>query len=153
MDLCCQTQGSLLFLVIFVDPWFLRNGGIIDCTVTVRYRHSADLSQGGLDVPSSLRFAVNDEVICKKLEISSLSESGVEYPDPNALSGTDFATSQKTVASQMIPAVLAVVKKETEVTNGIPAAFTIENSKENIDAEGLFAHLPRREQRSLILSA
>ena len=33
---------------------FLSNGGKIDCMVTGRYRHLADLSQGGLDVPCSL---------------------------------------------------------------------------------------------------
>jgi len=113
------------------------------------YRHSADLSQGDSCSP---RFAVNDEAMCKKLEISirsSLSESGVEYPDPYALFGTASATSRKTVASQIIPAVFVAVKKETEVTNGIPA-LTLESSKENpkiIDAERIFLFTCQEESR------
>ena len=94
--------------------------------------------------------------MCKKLEISirySLSESGVEYPDPYALSGTGSAMSQKTVASQMMPTVLAAVKKETKVTNGIPA-LTIESSKENpniivIDAEGIVCS-PAKKRAKII---
>ena len=99
-------------------------------------------------------FAINDEAMCKKLQISirsSLSKSGIEYPDPYALSGTGSATSQKTVASQMMPAVLAAVKKETEVTNDIPA-LTIESSEENpkiIDAEGI-ACSPAQKRAKII---
>ena len=86
-----MTVGHLPRRISPLCSAFLSNGGTIDCTVTGRYQHSADLSQGGLDVPCSMRFAANDEAMCKKLEISiqsSLSESGVEYPDPYALSGT-----------------------------------------------------------------
>jgi hypothetical protein len=39
-----------------VRSLFLRRGGTIDCTVTGRRRYSADLPQGGLEVPCSLLF-------------------------------------------------------------------------------------------------
>ena len=44
------TVGHLPHRISPLCSAFLSNGGKIDCTVTVRYRHSADLSQGGLNV-------------------------------------------------------------------------------------------------------
>ena len=93
------------------------------------YRYSKDLSQGGLDVPCSLRFTGNDEVKCKKLENSirsSLAETGVEYPNPYALPDTSVAgtTSQQVTTTVM-------VKKETELHQDISAMTTepAENSR------------------------
>ena len=53
--------------------------------------------------------------------------------------------------TRMMPAVLVAVKKEIEVTNGIPA-LTIESSKENpniIDAEGI-ACSPAKKRAKII---
>ena len=35
---------------------FLRKGGIISCTITESRRYSADLPQGGLEVPCTFEF-------------------------------------------------------------------------------------------------
>ena len=40
---------------------FLRRSGTITCKVTGNRQHSADLDQGGLEVPCKLSFACNDE--------------------------------------------------------------------------------------------
>jgi len=54
---------------------FLRNGGIIDCTITGRHRYSEDLSQEGLDVTCSLESSVDDEVVCRKLALLKLGQN------------------------------------------------------------------------------
>lgn len=46
---------------------FLRRGGSMHCTVTGRRRYSADLPQGGLEVPCSLLFKAKANEI-KKLK-------------------------------------------------------------------------------------
>lgn len=46
---------------------FLRRGGSIDCTVTGRRRYSADLPQGGLEIPCTLLFKAKAKEI-KKLK-------------------------------------------------------------------------------------
>ena len=61
--------------------------------------------------------------------------------------------SQKTIALQMMPTVLAARKKETEVTNGIPA-LTLESSEENpkiivIDTEGIVCS-PAKKRAKII---
>ena len=44
---------------------FLRRGGTIDCTVTGWRRYSADLPEGGLEVPCSLLFKATPKEIQK----------------------------------------------------------------------------------------
>ena len=44
---------------------FLRRGGTIDCTVTGRREYSADLPQGGLEIPCSLVFKATPKEILK----------------------------------------------------------------------------------------
>ena len=48
-----------------VGSLFLRCGGTIDCTVTGRMRYSADLPQGGLEIPCSLLFKAESKEVIK----------------------------------------------------------------------------------------
>ena len=59
--------GHLPRKLSWVCSLFLRRGGAIKCTVTGRRRYSADLPQGGLEVPCSLLFKGSPEEI-KKLK-------------------------------------------------------------------------------------
>ena len=59
--------GHLPRKVSRVCSLFLRRGGTIQCTVTGRRKYSADLAQGGLEVPCSLLFKATPEEI-KKLK-------------------------------------------------------------------------------------
>ena len=45
---------------------FIRNGGIIKCTVTGSHRYSADLEQGGMEIPCTYCF-IGDESWLRKL--------------------------------------------------------------------------------------
>ena len=47
---------------------FIRRGGTIQCTVDGSRRYSADLPQGGLEVPCKLLFSISTEELCKKIE-------------------------------------------------------------------------------------
>ena len=47
---------------------FIRRGGTIQCTVDGSRRYSADLPQGGLEVPCKLLFQISTEELCKKTE-------------------------------------------------------------------------------------
>ena len=47
---------------------FIRRGGIIRCIVDGSRRFSADLPQGGLEVPCKLLFSISTEALCKKTE-------------------------------------------------------------------------------------
>ena len=48
--------GHLPRKVSCVSALFLKRGGTINCTVTRRQRHSADLPQGGLEIPCVVIF-------------------------------------------------------------------------------------------------
>ena len=45
--------------------YFLRRGGTIDCVVTGTQRYSADLPQGGLEIPCKLLFTAKARKIDK----------------------------------------------------------------------------------------
>ena len=47
---------------------FIRRGGTIQCIVDGSRRYSADLPQGGLEVPCKLLFSISTEEFCKKTE-------------------------------------------------------------------------------------
>ena len=42
---------------------FLRRGGTIECAVTGHCKYSAELAQGGLEVPCSLLFKATPEAV------------------------------------------------------------------------------------------
>ncbi len=44
---------------------FLRQGGTVSCTVIGRRRYSADIPQGGLEVPCSLIFKATPKLLLK----------------------------------------------------------------------------------------
>ena len=43
-----------------ISSLFIRRGGIIQCEVTGNCRYSADLPQGGLEIPCALDFITDD---------------------------------------------------------------------------------------------
>ena len=57
--------GHLPRKISRVCSLFLRRGGIITCTVTGARRYSADLTQGGLEVPCLLLFKAQPKEIQK----------------------------------------------------------------------------------------
>ena len=59
------TVGHLHLKLSRVCSLFLRRGGTIDCTVTGRREYSADLAQGGLEIPCSLVFKATPREILK----------------------------------------------------------------------------------------
>ena len=65
--------GHLPRKVSRVCSLFLRRGGAIECTVTGCRRYSADLPQGGLEVPCSLLFKGSPEEIKKLMKLWKLS--------------------------------------------------------------------------------
>ena len=46
---------------------FIRRGGEICCTVTNLRRYSADLAQGGMEIPCTLTFKITDKHESEKL--------------------------------------------------------------------------------------
>ena len=61
--------GHLPKKISRVCSLFLRRGGSITCTVTATKRYSADLPQGGLEVPCSLLFKAQSKEI-QKLKVN-----------------------------------------------------------------------------------
>jgi hypothetical protein len=59
--------GHLPRTISRIAALFLRRGGTIHCTVTGRRRHSADLPQGGLEIPCSVKFKGDPKDIIKLL--------------------------------------------------------------------------------------
>ena len=49
--------GHLPKIISMPSSLFLRSGGRITCTVTGRRRYSADLEQGGMEIPCTVRFS------------------------------------------------------------------------------------------------
>ena len=47
---------------------FIRCGGSITCTVSDRRRYSADLDQGGLEIPCKIKFSTSNSVEKEKAE-------------------------------------------------------------------------------------
>ena len=54
--------GHLPRKISAVCSLFLRNGGVITCTVSGARRYSVDLEQGGLEIPCTLRFEGNEKL-------------------------------------------------------------------------------------------
>ena len=52
---------------------FLRRGGMIDCIITASRRFSADLPQGGLEVPCTLKFKGEPKDVKKVIKLFTLS--------------------------------------------------------------------------------
>ena len=59
------TVGHLPRKISCVCSLFIRRGGTITCKVSGRRRHSADLLQGGLEIPCQLIFEGNKEDVEK----------------------------------------------------------------------------------------
>ena len=59
------TVGHLPRKISKLCSLFLRRGGSIQCVVTGRRRYSADLPQGGLEVPCKLLFKASTKEIQK----------------------------------------------------------------------------------------
>ena len=60
---------------------FIRRGGSITCTVSGHRRYSADLEQGGLEIPCNIKFLTSSSVEkekAKKLVIAALSYNGTD---------------------------------------------------------------------------
>ena len=53
---------------------FLRMGGAISCTVTGPKRYSADLIQGGLEIPCRLMLSASKELVDKAKKLLALCE-------------------------------------------------------------------------------
>ena len=51
-----QVVGHMPCKISKMCTTFLRNSGIITCTVTVNRRYSHDLPQGGMEIPCVLNF-------------------------------------------------------------------------------------------------
>ncbi len=60
-----ETVGHLPKKYSRIFSLFLRRGGLISCTVTGTRRYSADLSQGGLEIPCLLILQGTKELIQK----------------------------------------------------------------------------------------
>ena len=56
------------FLLFQVCSIFIRRGGSITCTVSDRRRYSADLEQGGLEIPCKIKFSTSSSVEKEKAE-------------------------------------------------------------------------------------
>ena len=65
------TVGHLPRKISCVCSLFIRGGGAITCQVSGRRRHSADLPQGGLEIPWLLTFKGNKKEV-EKLTSRSL---------------------------------------------------------------------------------
>ena len=63
------TIGHLPRKVSCVCSLFLRRGGSINCIVTGRRRYSADLPQGGLEIPCKLIFSGKPREIAKIIRL------------------------------------------------------------------------------------
>ena len=61
--------GHLPRRISCVSSLFLRRGGQISCKVTGSRRYSADLSQGGLEIPCDVTFSGNSKEIKKLLKL------------------------------------------------------------------------------------
>ena len=58
-----KTVGHLPRIISAACSVFLRKGGHITCIITAHRRYSANLPQGGLEVPCSLKFNGKQEEI------------------------------------------------------------------------------------------
>ena len=79
---------------------FIRRGGRILCIVDGGRRYSADLPQGGLQVPCKLVFCTGKEELCKKTEKMIC----------DALSGTTFSVNR---ATHKIPVLSRIVEDQS----------------------------------------
>ena len=60
-----ETIGHVLRTMSRICALFLERNGVILCTVTGPRRHSADLPQGGVEVPCTLTFSGDSNAGCK----------------------------------------------------------------------------------------
>jgi hypothetical protein len=60
-----DTVGHIPRKISCICSLFLRNGGTLHCIVTGKRRRSEDLPQGGMEVPSILRFSGAEELLDK----------------------------------------------------------------------------------------
>ena len=51
-----------------ISSLFLKRGGVFTCIVTAGRRHSADLSQGGLEIPCTITFKASNTEMMTKLK-------------------------------------------------------------------------------------
>ena len=62
---------------------FLRRGGMIFCRVTSHRRYSAELPQGGMEIPCTLKFHSNDVQLLDKTR-NSLNKASSAWNEPQA---------------------------------------------------------------------
>ena len=72
---------------------FLRRGGTISCRVTGHRRYSADLAQGGMEIPCTLTFQAGDAQYLDKIK-KSLIQASIVWKEPQANPSTFITTSQ-----------------------------------------------------------
>ena len=82
---------------------FLRRGGHIACQVTGHRQFSADLPQGGLEVPCSLVFVGAEKEICKVKRLSSAASDitiAVEPPEKKAKTSNQRSAAAIDISEQ-----------------------------------------------------
>ena len=60
---------------------FLQRSGNIDCTITRARRHSSDLPQGGLEVPCTLHFSGDAQLMSKITKLLKLKNDRIDKSD------------------------------------------------------------------------
>lgn len=75
-----STVGHIPRKISSVCAVFLQKGGTIDCVVTAARRYSADLPQGGLEIPCILNFSGNENDIDKVQKLLKFAEIPVPVP-------------------------------------------------------------------------
>ena len=73
--------------------YFLRRGGTISCRVTGHRRYSADLAQGGMEIPCTLTFQAGIAQYLDKIK-KSLIQASIVWKEPQANPSTFITTSQ-----------------------------------------------------------
>ena len=65
---------------------FIRRGGSITCTVSDRRRYSADLEQGGLEIPCKIKFSTSSSVEKDSEKAEKLVTTALSNNETNGLS-------------------------------------------------------------------
>ena len=72
-----RTVGHVPCTISCICTLFLRQGGVIDVTVTRPCRYSADLEQGGLEIPCRYRFTGREDSVKKAHRRLNAEQDGV----------------------------------------------------------------------------
>ena len=94
---------------------FLRRGGMIVCRVTSHRRYSAELPQGGMEIPCTLMFHSNDVQLLDKTR-NSLNKASSAWNEPQA-SPSAFITAAQTCLVSSQPSQITSQPQPSQITS------------------------------------